>query len=302
MEHLVELKPPPADLRDPWLFSGFAVRRRAGRMATGVLSYLVDQWQAELVARITPDHFYDLAVLRPQIRWTEDKSVLDWPETLIYVARPPEAKNDAVFIIGNEPHFHWQAFADCALGYLDRCSIKTIVNARAFPASVPHTRPAPICLSSEDRELLDRFGAQLPDWKIEGEADIGSVLCSRAEALGWKAFDLSVLQPSYFPRMPNAEARLSLVRAVANAVGASVVLDPLKDAAEAQAHAVEEAFASAEGMPELISQLERQYDSGVNRPNMGETVEVSELPAAEDILREVERLFDQGGERDRGND
>jgi predicted ATP-grasp superfamily ATP-dependent carboligase len=288
------LKPPPEDLRDPVLFCGFAVRRRAGRLATGVLSYLVDEWNAELVARITPDHFYDLAVLRPQIRWTEDKSVLDWPETLIYVARPPDSTRDAVFLIGNEPHFHWQAFIDCAMSYLERCHLKVMVTARAFPSSVPHTRPAPICLSTDDPDLLARFGAQLPDWKIEGEADVGVAVGARAQVLGWQVYDLSVLQPSYFPRMPNARARLSLVQAIGHAVGAPVSLGSLNEAVEVQARAVEEAFAAAEGMPELIRQLEQQYDSGVNRPDFGRVTEIGELPATEDIMQEVERLFDQG--------
>jgi predicted ATP-grasp superfamily ATP-dependent carboligase len=302
MDNLVELKPPPEDLRDPLLFCGFAVRRRAGRLATGVFSYLVDEWNAELVARITPDHFYDLAVLRPQVRWVEDKSVLDWPETLIYVARPPDSEHDAVFLIGNEPHFHWQTFVDNAMGYLERCGLKVMVTARAFPASVPHTRPAPVCLSSDDPELIKRFGAQLPDWKIEGETDIGVVLSARAESEGWQVYDLSVLQPSYFPRMPNAQARLSLVRAVAHAVGAPVSLGSLNEAAEGQAKAVAEAFAAAEGMPELIRQLEEQYDSGVNRPNVGEVADGGELPATEDIMQEVERLFEQGGGGGSGED
>ena len=134
----------------------------------------------------------------------------------------------------------------------------------------------------------------VPDWKIEGEADVGVAIGARAESLGWQAYDLSVLQPSYFPRMPNARARLSLVQAIGHAIGAPLSLGSLNEAVEVQARAVEEAFAAAEGMPELIRQLEQQYDSGVNRPDFGRATEIGELPATEDIMQEVERLFDQG--------
>src|SRR5262249_22218234 len=153
-------------------------------------------------------------VLRPQIRWTEDKSTLDWPETMVYVAQPAAAARDVIFLLGNEPHFHWSTFVDQTLAYLTKLQVKTMVTARCFPASVPHTRPAPVCLTVPARDLLTRFKAQRPDWKIEGEADISMVLSARAEDLGWQVLDLSVLQPSYFPRMPNAEARLALIESI----------------------------------------------------------------------------------------
>src|SRR5438477_9263164 len=277
MDAIVELKS-PVQLRDPLVVSGFAVRRRAGRLASGALSYLIAAWNGELYAKIGPDDFYDLAILRPQIRWPGDKSVLDWPETMFYVAQPPGGRRDVVFVIGNEPHYHWQGFAGIVSDYLQKWAAHTLVTARAFPASVPHTRPAPICLSSKDRALMAEYKASHSDWKIEGEADISVLLAQQAETLGWQTLDLSVLQPSYFPRMPNAQARLSLIDSIAHAVGSDVDLASLREAAEVQAKAVDEAFATTEGMPDLIRQLERQYDAGVDRPGLGEPAGATELP------------------------
>ena len=68
MHDALLLKSPLRELKDPVLVVGFAVRQRAGRLAHVALTYLVEAWQAELVAEIDPDDFLDFTVRRPEQR------------------------------------------------------------------------------------------------------------------------------------------------------------------------------------------------------------------------------------------
>src|SRR5204862_3554979 len=79
---LAEVRP----LRDPILIAGFA--DHAGATAAAAVSYLVERWDAELVAEFDEDEFFDFTVRRPSVHSQNGKRVLEWPTSRLYVASP----------------------------------------------------------------------------------------------------------------------------------------------------------------------------------------------------------------------
>ena len=296
MYELIQLKT-LGQLRNPVLIAGFAVRRRAGRLASNTLVYLVNEWAAEPFAKIDPEDFYDFTVRRPNVRLQDSKPVIDWPETTVYLASPPGSERDFILLVGFEPNFNWGTFVNGIVAYMDAAGVKTLVNLRSLLGSVPHTRPAPVVLSSTDLELELQFGVQSRGSKYEGPTDIGGVLSAQVQALRWQTVELSVLQPNYFPRMPNAQASLALIRLLDRAFGTKTPLGSLEEAAESQRKAIDESISSDEATKSTIRELEQAYDTGLERldflaPGAGRSLT---LPPSEEVVQEVERLFREGG-------
>src|SRR5712691_12338702 len=128
-------------LIDPVLLAGFVVHRQAGRIGSRAVAYLVSQWNAELVARMDSQDFMDFTVDRPEGRFIGDRRTIKWPDTLVYLARPEGASRDFLLLVGFEPHFRWNGFVQDLAAYAEAAGVKTLVNIRGFPATVPHTRP-----------------------------------------------------------------------------------------------------------------------------------------------------------------
>jgi hypothetical protein len=295
---LVELQSDLPPLRDPVLIAGFAVRRRAGRLPSTTVTYLIDEWQAQPLAKLGPDPFYDLSVRRPESHYEGDKRVIDWPEATLYLARPAGATRDFLLLVGLEPNFYWRTFVEALSGYLDRLGGKTVITLRAFPAPMPHTRPAPVMLQASDIELELQFGVQSADSKYEGPTDIGGVLSASLQSLRWRTVDLTALQPDYIPRMPYARASMALIALIDQAFGTSTPLGSLQEVAAEQTLAIDQILAVSEDARSLLPELERRYDEGVEKLDFlvtsSDPPSAADLPSSEEAIEEVERWFREG--------
>ena len=167
---------------------------------------------------------------------------------------------------------------------------------RAHPGVVPHTRPAPVYLTTKDRGLRLLFGVQENEAKYEGPSSIAGVLAARAQALGWAIAELAVVQPDYFPRMPCAEAMISLFTLIDKAFGTTTSLDTLRETAGQQREMLDGATSESEEFREEVEAREGSYDRGTleleflspsqtpsNLPPAGEVVDENRevLPAIE---------------------
>src|SRR5512141_680309 len=109
---LAEFRP----LREPILIAGFA--DHAGTTAAAAASYLVERWDAQLVAEIDPEELFDFTIQRPFVRTEGGKRVLQWPTSRLYVASPAGAPRDVVLLVGVEPHLRWRAFCDAIVSFM----------------------------------------------------------------------------------------------------------------------------------------------------------------------------------------
>jgi predicted ATP-grasp superfamily ATP-dependent carboligase len=292
----VELEPLEG-LKEPVLIAAFAIQRRAGRLAVRTLDHLIDKWGARRIGRIEADRFCDFTVRRPNVSWSQEQIKLTWPETTLYLAQPLGASQDLILLSGFEPNFRWRAYVETVADAMDRLGVKTLVNLRALPGAVPHTRPAPVYINASDIDLELRFGVQSRGFKYEGPTDIGGVLAAHVQTLRWQTVDLSVLQPEYFPRLPNAEASLSLIRLLDEAFGTTTAVDLLEETAEERRQAIDEGLMSDPSTRNTIQDLEQAYDAALDRLDFlaPRRTRPTALPSGEDVLDEVERFLRQGG-------
>jgi predicted ATP-grasp superfamily ATP-dependent carboligase len=294
MDYLEELQTLD-QLRDPVLLTGFMMRRRAGRLGARTIDYLVEQWKAEPVARIDMTSFLNLAVHRPYVRRTETEALLDWPDATIYVARQEPLKRDVFLLSTWEPDFKWKTFVSTIVEYLDGIGVRTLVSLRGRPGEVPHTRPAPVYLTATDIDLELQFGVQSTRTRNEGPSSIAGAIATQVQGLRWRTAELAVVQPDYFPRMPNAEAMLALVRLIDKAFGTTTEISSLEETAGDQREMLDRGVAGDEHSRSVIEEREATYDQGLEKLDFlapsQEPLEPTELPSGEEILREVERLF-----------
>ncbi len=98
MEHVIWEDDVPA-LRDPILVCAFSGWNDAAGAATSALETMASSLEAEPIAHIDPEDFYDFQVNRPTIRMIDGAArEVDWPENAIASALAPGAERDLVLI------------------------------------------------------------------------------------------------------------------------------------------------------------------------------------------------------------
>jgi hypothetical protein len=155
-------------------------------------------------------------------------------------------------------------------------------------------------LRSSDIDLELQFGVQAQGSRYQGPTDVSGVLAAHVQnVMRWKTVDLTVLQPQYFPRMPNAEATLAVVRVLDKAFGTQTDMTSLVKDAQEQLRTIDQGITDP-GTRSAIVELERQYDAAADRMDFLTTGPVSDDDAGElatdDVFAEVERLLRGGGD------
>jgi hypothetical protein len=275
------------------LITGFAARQRGGRLARTALTSIAQAWKAELALEIDGDDFFDFTVRRPERLNLESGYMIDWPTIQAFVASPEGATRDFLLLGGFEPHFRWATLEGLITKYAESAGVGTLVTLRSFPGEVPHTRPVPVRLTASDIDTEVQFGVQAETSRYQGPADFASVLGARAESLGWKTVELSVIVPYYFRPMPSAAATISLIQVLDHAFGTRTPIESLQAAAVEEAAAVSEGLARNLEVQSMVHELERTYDEGVERAAFLSpgTTETTPLPSGQELVEDIEKFF-----------
>src|SRR5258705_13882593 len=100
-----------ADLRDPILVCAFKGWNDAGEAASAAVQFLCESFDAEPLADIDPEDFYDFTAGRPTVRLLEGRTrAIDWPEDSFHAARGPPAERALVMLRGIPPSPHRKAY------------------------------------------------------------------------------------------------------------------------------------------------------------------------------------------------
>src|SRR4029450_243686 len=112
MDSLVWEAEPPA-LRSPILVCAFAGWNDAAGAATTALTSVAESLEAELIAQVDPEEFFDFQANRPTIRLTEGETrEIEWPGNVILAAQAEGAERDLVLLAGTEPNLKWRTFSE----------------------------------------------------------------------------------------------------------------------------------------------------------------------------------------------
>ena len=266
-------------LRDPVVIAAFEGWNDAGDAATTAARYLVDRWDAEQVADVDPEEFFDFTATRPEVR-LDDEGLREivWPATEIFAATIPATEQDVLLIIGTEPQLRWRTYCAELTEVAQLHGARLCMTLGALLAEVPHTRPTPIVGTAYEPEVV--AGLELQPSRYEGPTGIVGVLHDAWRRAGLRSASLWATVPAYVPGAPSPKAALALVERAAAMLQTWIPTTDLEIASASYERQVSELVDADEETATYVASLEERHD-----------VEPGVLPSVESIAEEVERFL-----------
>jgi proteasome assembly chaperone (PAC2) family protein len=277
----------PPELRSPVLVSAFAGWNDAAGAATTALTTAAETLDAELIAQVDPEEFFDFQANRPTIRMTEGQTrEIEWPGNVLLAATPTGAERDLLFLAGTEPNLRWRTFADGIAETAEMLGVEMVVTLGSLIADVAHTLPVPITGLASDEELVEQL--DLSRSSYEGPTGVVGVLHDACRRRGIPSASLWAAVPHYVAAVPNPKAALALLRRLEGLVGVAVEASGLEEETESYESQVSRAVAANPEIEELVTQLEEEQ---------AERLDIDEdVPSGESLARDFERYLRQHGD------
>src|SRR3954471_5672648 len=277
----------PPQLRSPVLVCAFAGWNDAAGSATTALTTAAESLDADVIAQVDPEEFFDFQANRPTIRLTEGQSrEIEWPGNVLLTATPPGAERDLVLLAGTEPNLRWRTFADGVADAAEMLGVEMVVTLGALIADVAHTFPVPITGLASDEELVERL--DLARSSYEGPTGVVGVLHDACRRRGIPSASLGAAVPHYVAAAPNPKAALALLRRLEGLVGVTVDASELESAASDYERQVSLAVQSDPDVQAFVERLER---AAAEDPEM----DPRDVPSGDVIAREFQRFLRQRG-------
>ena len=279
-------------LRDPIIVCAFKGWNDAGEAASAAVQFLCEAFDAEPLAEIDPEDFYDFTAVRPTVRLVEGRSrAIDWPENSFHAARVPSADRDLIMLQGVEPSLRWKAFCADVLEVAEATGAGMIVTLGALLADVPHSRPVGITGLASADGLVEKLGFERTSY--EGTTGIVGVLHTACAAAGIDSVSLWAPVPHYVAATPNPKAALALVRGFEGIAGIAVDATQLEAASEDYDRQVTAAVSTDPDVKAFVERLEEMADEMSEEEGPPE-----QLPSGDVIAREFQRFLRQRGPGD----
>lgn len=276
----------PPQLRSPVLVCAFAGWNDAAGAATTALTGAAESLDAEVVAQIDPEEFFDFQANRPTIRLTEGQArEIEWPGNVLLAAEAPGAERDLILLAGTEPNLKWRTFSDGIAEAAERLGVELVVTMGALIADVTHTLPVPITGLASDPDLVDRL--DLSQSSYEGPTGVVGVVHDACDRRGIPSASLWAAVPHYVAAVPNPKAALALLRRLEGLTGIAVEASSLEEEAEAFERQVSNAVSANPEIQELVQRLESEQ--------AGQLEMEENLPSGESLAREFENFLRQRG-------
>jgi proteasome assembly chaperone (PAC2) family protein len=266
-------------LQDPVVIAAFEGWNDAGDAATTAARYLVDRWDADQVADVDPEEFFDFTSTRPEVRLDDDGlREIVWPATEIHAGTIPGTEQDVLVIIGTEPQLRWRTYCAELTEVAQLHGARLCLTLGALLAEVPHTRPTPIVGTAYEPEIV--AGLELQPSRYEGPTGIVGVLHDAWRRAGLRSASLWATVPAYVPGAPSPKAALALVERAAAMLQTWIPTTDLEIASASYERQVSELVDADEETATYVASLEERHD-----------VEPGVLPTADSIAEEVERFL-----------
>src|SRR5688572_3719495 len=279
-----EAQPPP--LRSPVLVCAFAGWNDAAGSATTALTTAAESLDAELIAQVDPEEFFDFQANRPTIRLTEGETrEIEWPGNVLMAATPQAADRDLVLLAGTEPNLRWRTFGDGIAETAEALGVEMVVTLGALIADVAHSLPVPITGLASDQSLIERLDLQRSSY--EGPTGVVGVLHDACNRRGIPSASLWAAVPHYVAAVPNPKAALALLRRLAGLGEVAIEGSGLEEEGESFEHQVSNAVSANPEIQDLVQRLES---------DQAEQLELSDdLPTGESLAQDFERFLRQRG-------
>jgi predicted ATP-grasp superfamily ATP-dependent carboligase len=276
-------------LRRPVMVCAFKGWNDAGEAASAAVSFIHESFDAQDVASVDPEEFFDFTAVRPTVRLTDGLTrEIDWPSATLSAAPVPGAEGDLVLLQAAEPSLRWRRYTDNLVAAARELDVRMVITLGALLADVPHSRPVSITGLASDQTLVEKLGFQGTTY--EGPTGIVGVLHHACAGAGIPSASIWATVPHYVAAAPNPKVALALVRAFEGLAGVVVDAGELESAAEDYERQVSAAVASD---PEVKAFVER-LETAIDEVQPDEPDEES-LPSADSIARDFQRFLRQRG-------
>jgi proteasome assembly chaperone (PAC2) family protein len=273
-------------LRSPVLVCSFRGWNDAAGAASTALAAIASGFDAELIARVDPEEYFDFQETRPTITLTEGQARhIEWPQNNLISAPVPAASRDLVLLDGTEPNLRWRTFSETIATAADALGVEMVVTMGALIAEVSHTLPVPITGLASDPQLVEELELQRASY--EGPTGIVGVLHDCCNQVGITSASLWAAVPHYVAAVPNPKAGLALLRRLEGLTGIAVEASDLEEEAASYEEQIGRAVAANPEIAELVERIEAEQ---VEQLGEGE-----DLPSADTIAREFQRFLRQQG-------
>jgi hypothetical protein len=171
------------------------------------------------------------------------------------------------------------------LDFAVEAGAESVVCLGALLAEVPHTRPLPVIVTSEDAALRERVRAERSSY--EGPTGIVGVLADAAQARDLTSMSLWTSVPHYAAGAHSAKATLAILRQLEDLFGWTLPHGDLAEDSRAWERGVDELASAEEEVAEYVRHLEASTDAADSPAASGDA-----------IAREFERYLRGRGEPD----
>ncbi|MEN9713419.1 MAG: hypothetical protein RLZZ164_83 [Actinomycetota bacterium] len=236
----------------------------AAEAASGVMKFVNEKIQGEVVSSVDPEDYYDFQFTRPNIILDDDNNrVIEWPGTeLIRASKDAisaEPRFGELFVLfGTEPARRWQAFTSELLEMIDDAEIDQVVFVGAMLSDAPHTRPIKVSLMSQNADVRSELNVERSTY--EGPIGILTVLSLALEQRGIPTLAMWASVPHYVHNQASPKATLALLIEVERLLGYQFEHGSLADDAFTWERGIDEVAEGDEDMASYIEQLEKSRD------------------------------------------
>jgi proteasome assembly chaperone (PAC2) family protein len=274
-------------LRSPLMVCAFRGWNDAAASASTALTAIASSLEAEPLASLDPEDFFDFQSTRPTISMDEGQTRrIDWPENNFFAVRVPSADRDLVLLDGTEPNLRWRTFSETIATVADTLGVEMVITLGALIAEVSHTLPVPITGLASSAELVEEL--ELERSNYEGPTGIVGVVHDLCRQNGIDSASLWAAVPHYVAAVPNPKAALALLRRLEGLTGIAVEAAELEEETTDYEEQIGRAVAANPEIEELVSRIEAEQTDLLS--------EEGELPSADTLARDFQRFLRQRGD------
>jgi len=275
-------------LRSPVLVCAFRGWNDAAGAASAAVGAVADSFDAERIAEVDPEDYFDFQATRPTIVLTEGQTRhIEWPQNDLIAIRIPGADRDLVLFDGTEPNLRWRTFSETLATAADALGAEMVVTLGALVAEVSHTLPVPITGLASDAQLVEELDLQRSNY--EGPTGIVGVVHDCCRQLGMSSASLWAAVPHYVSAVPNPKAALALLRRLEGLTGIAVDATELEEETASYEEQIGRAVAANPEIAELVERIEADQVEQLGS-------EEEDLPSADSIANEFQRFLRQQGD------
>jgi proteasome assembly chaperone (PAC2) family protein len=273
-------------LRSPVMVCAFRGWNDAAAAASTALTSIATSLDAQLIAQMDPEEYFDFQSTRPTIAMDEGQTRrIDWPENNLYAIRIPAADRDLVLLDGTEPNLRWRTFSETIATAADALGVEMVITLGALIAEVSHTLPVPITGLASSTELVEEL--ELERSNYEGPTGIVGVVHDLCRRNGIDSASLWAAVPHYVAAVPNPKAALALLRRLEGLTGIAVEASELEEETADYEEQIGRAVAANPEIEELVNRIESEQSDLLS--------EETEMPNADSLAREFQQFLRQRG-------